>query len=78
MATIAKPIRPVRSVKTGKLDAQCAIKAMAAAGIRIIQINRDEIGETTGESSAAIKPRIVIGATKGAASKFAITLIGAK
>jgi hypothetical protein len=31
-----------------------------------------------GEMSAAIKPMIVMGATAGAASKLAITLIGAK
>jgi hypothetical protein len=78
LATIRKPIFPVCKVRTGKLDAQCAMSAIAPAGKRINQINTEEMNEAKGEKIAAIKPTIVIGATKGAANKLAIMLIGAR
>ena len=76
MATIRKPILPVRSVKTGNCAVQRATAAMKPAGYLISQINTTLIIGAKGEISAAIKPRIVIGPTAGAASKLAITLMG--
>ena len=49
---------------------------MKPAGYLISQINTALIIGAKGEISAAIKPKIVIGPTAGAANKLAITLIG--
>ena len=78
LATIRNPVFPVCMVRTGKFDAQCAMSAIAPAGKRINQINTEEMNEAKGEKRAAIKPTIVMGATKGAANKLAIMLIGAR
>ena len=75
LATMRNPIFPVCKVRTGKLDAHCAMSAIAPAGKRINQINTEEMNEAKGEKRAAIKPTIVMGATKGAANKLAIILI---
>ena len=49
---------------------------MKLAGNRISQISIVEIIGAKGENKAAMKPTIVIGATTGAASMFAMMLIG--
>ena len=49
---------------------------MKAAGIRITRISTPATPGKIGLIRAAIKPKTVIGATAGAAKRFAITLIG--
>ena len=44
----------------------------------MIKTNNDVSAGAKGETKAAIKPTIVIGATNGAASRFAKMLIGDK
>ena len=75
-ATIRKPMLPVRSVRTGKFAAHLATPAINPAGNLMSQIKMLLIKGANGEISAAIKPRIVIGPTAGAANKFAMILIG--
>ena len=70
------PCIPTPSDTTGKCDAHSATVPINAAGYRIMKINIALTTGRIGASSAAIKPRIVIGATTGAANRFATTDIG--
>ena len=55
-----------------------AIPAINPAGIRITATKATVRNGATGDTNAAINPKIVMGATKGAASRFATMLIGDK
>ena len=75
-AMAKKPLAPLPSSKTEKLADHFATNPMKAAGIRINRISNPATPGKIGLIRAAIKPSTVIGATAGAAKRFAITLIG--
>ena len=65
-------------MRTGNPAIQCAIEVINPAGIRITAMMIWVIQGAIEESKAAMNPKTVIGATTGAAKRFATTLMGAK
>ena len=75
-AIIKKPSNPLWIVSTGKAEIQCATPVINPAGKRITKIISSTNHGAKGDTSAAMNPITVMGATTGAANKFATMLMG--